>query len=61
MKDRNVTMHTGSFTYKIYQYIIKKRAVITSEIAEEFKKSNLKKNHVSSYLLQLLKNNLSKE
>ena len=58
MKDRNVTMHTGSFTYKIYQYIIKKRAVITSEIAEEFKKSNLKKNHVSSYLLQLLKNNL---
>ena len=58
MRDKQVTMHTGSFTYKIYQYVIKKRAVTTSEIAEEFKKSNLKKNHVSSYLLQLLKNNL---
>jgi hypothetical protein len=33
---------------------VRKRAVISSEIAEEFKKTSLKKHHVSSYLKQLL-------
>lgn len=50
--------NTGGFTYKIYKYIVRKRAVITSEIAEEFKNTSLKKHHVSSYLKQILKNDL---
>jgi len=53
-----VMFHTGSFTYKIYKYILKKKAVITNEIAEEFKKTNLKKHHISSYLKQLQKHGL---
>ena len=53
-----VTFHTGSFTYKIYKYILKKKAVITNEIAEEFKKTNLKKHHISSYLKQIQKHGL---
>ena len=50
--------NTGGFTYKIYKYIVRKRAVISSEIAEEFKNTSLKKHHVSSYLKQILKNDL---
>jgi predicted hydrolase (HD superfamily) len=50
--------NTGGFTYKIYKYIVRKRAVTTSEIAEEFKNTSLKKHHVSSYLKQILKNEL---
>lgn len=53
-----VTFHTGSFTYKIYKYILKKKAVISNEIAEEFKNTNLKKHHISSYLAQILKHDL---
>ncbi|MCF7798475.1 hypothetical protein K9M74_01080 [Candidatus Woesearchaeota archaeon] len=58
MTGQNLMMNTGSFTYKIYKFIVRKRAVISSEIAEEFKDTPLQKHHVSSYLKQLLKNEL---
>ncbi|MBU0666147.1 MAG: hypothetical protein ABIC91_05025 [Nanoarchaeota archaeon] len=54
MADKNIMFNTGSFTYKIYKYIVRKRAVISSEIAEGFKNTSLQKHHVSSYLKQLL-------
>ena len=47
--------NTGSFTYKIYKYIISRRAVTTREIAEEFKNTPLKKHHISSYMKQIMK------
>ena len=58
MADKNVMFNTGGFTYKIYKFIVRKRAVTTSEIADEFKGTPLKKHHVSSYLKQILKNEL---
>lgn len=54
MAEKNIMFNTGSYTYKIYKFIVRKRAVISSEIAEEFKQTSLKKHHVSSYLKQLL-------
>ena len=54
MVDKNIMFNTGSYTYKIYKFIVRKRAVISSEIAEEFKDTSLQKHHVSSYLKQLL-------
>jgi hypothetical protein len=56
--DRVLSFHTGSLTYKLYTFIIKKRAVSTAEILEEFKDTPLKKNHLSSYLKQIMKTGL---
>lgn len=43
----------GSNTDKIYKFVVKKRAVITDEIAVEF--PEIKKHHISSYLKQVQK------
>src|SRR3989338_8202653 len=56
--DRNISFHTGSLTYKLYTFIVKKRAVSTAEILEEFKNTPLKKHHLSSYLKQVMKTGL---
>ena len=57
MADR-ITMDKSSTTFQIYKFITEKRAVITKEIYDAFKDRGIRNSHVSSYLRQLLKNNL---
>ena len=57
MAEKVVSLHTGSFTHKIYKFIVRKRAVTANEIAEEFKGTPLKRSHINSYFIQLMKNN----
>lgn len=45
----------GSLSERIYKYIIKQRAVTTQEIYDNFKQE-IKKNHIPSYLKQILNN-----
>ncbi|HHE36717.1 MAG TPA: hypothetical protein ENL16_02785 [Candidatus Woesearchaeota archaeon] len=53
-----ITMDKNSTTFQIYKFITEKRAVITKEIYDAFKDRGIRNSHVSSYLRQLLKNNL---
>jgi predicted transcriptional regulator len=46
-----------SLTDRMYKFIIRKRAVTSAEIEEEFR-GQVKKNHIASYLNQILKNGL---
>ncbi len=54
------TLIVGGMTDEIFKFICSKKAVISSEIWEEFQDKIKRKEHISSYLKQLLKNDFIK-